>query len=83
MAVLAEGKNAVGVKNQTRFHKAARPGTLLTAIAKPSDKQNTKIRTWEAVITDEKGRQIASGEVDVAILDPNHNVAGETLTIDM
>lgn len=77
-SVMAEGKNAVGAENTTRFHRGCRPGTTLTAIARPMEgARSASQRVWEAVITDGAGRRCATSRVTIAVLEPGRRIAGE------
>lgn len=67
LRVLAEGHNAVGVENRTRFRKAARVGAVLIATAEPLRVQGA-LHTWQARIHDDAGRLCAEGEVVVCAL---------------
>ena len=79
MAVLAEGQNAVGVENCTRFHRGARPGTTLQIEATPLTKE-VRYVTWQAVIRSESGRH-ATSRVTIAILAPGTRIAGEDVEL--
>jgi 1,4-dihydroxy-2-naphthoyl-CoA hydrolase len=76
MAVIASGKNAVGVENTTRFHRGARPGTTLLVEATPLSERGSH-RTWEAIITSGEGIRHATSRVTVAVLAPGTRIAGE------
>lgn len=58
----------VGVSNHTRFVRAVRGGRL-TARARPVDRVDDHV-TWQATITDEQGRVVAEGTVNLLRLSP-------------
>ena len=80
MAVIAAGQNAVGVENKTRFHRGARPGTMLHIEAVPLS-SSSRLATWEAVITSGDGIRHATSQVTIAILKPGTRIAGEDVEL--
>ncbi|GAA2139662.1 PaaI family thioesterase [Actinomadura napierensis] len=58
----------VGISNHTRFMRAVREGRL-TARARPVDRVGDHV-TWQATITDDKGRVAAEGTVNLLRLTP-------------
>ncbi|TDD68043.1 PaaI family thioesterase [Actinomadura darangshiensis] len=58
----------VGVSNHTRFIRAVRGGRLL-ARARPVDRVGDHL-TWQSTITDDKGRVVAEGTVNLLRLSP-------------
>ncbi|WP_433472532.1 PaaI family thioesterase [Spirillospora sp. CA-142024] len=58
----------VGVSNHTRFIRAVRGGRLV-ARARPVDCVDDHV-TWQSTITDEKGRVVAEGTVNLLRLSP-------------
>ena len=81
-SVMAEGKNAVGAENTTRFHRGSRPGTVLTATARPLPGTYPRGQiVWEAVITDAVGRRCATSRVTIAVLEPGKRIAGESVEL--
>ncbi|HEU5029772.1 MAG TPA: PaaI family thioesterase [Spirillospora sp.] len=58
----------VGVSNHTRFIRAVREGRL-TARARPVDRVGDHV-TWQATITDDRGRVAAEGTVNLLRLTP-------------
>ncbi|XRQ14179.1 PaaI family thioesterase [Actinomadura welshii] len=58
----------VGVSNHTRFIRAVRGG-VLTARARPVDRVEDHL-TWQSTITDEQGRVVAEGTVNLLKLTP-------------
>ncbi|WP_433462141.1 PaaI family thioesterase [Spirillospora sp. CA-128828] len=62
------GNRVVGVSNHTRFVRAVRGGRLV-ARARPVDRVDDHV-TWQSTITDEKGRVVAEGTVNLLRLSP-------------
>ncbi|MQA95360.1 MAG: hotdog fold thioesterase [Streptosporangiales bacterium] len=58
----------VGISNRTAFHRATRSGTI-RVVAKPVAEEDPR-HLWQATITDDQDRLIASGEVQLMRLDP-------------
>jgi 1,4-dihydroxy-2-naphthoyl-CoA hydrolase len=58
----------VGISNRTQFHRATRSGTLSVQATLASDDSARQL--WDATVTDEGGRLIASGQVHLMRLDP-------------
>lgn len=58
----------VGISNRTAFHRATREGTI-RVVAKPVSDEGP-LHLWQATITDDQDRLIASGEVQLMRLDP-------------
>ena len=79
MAVMAEGKNAVGLENTTRFRKGCRAGVTLTVVATPAGGE-VGYPVWSAVITDDAGQICAEGRVTMRVLDAGKSIAGESVT---
>jgi 1,4-dihydroxy-2-naphthoyl-CoA hydrolase len=61
-------QRVVGISNRTQFHRAIRSGTLSVQATLASDDSPRQL--WEATVTDEGGRLIASGQVHLMRLDP-------------
>ncbi|HEY8482230.1 MAG TPA: PaaI family thioesterase [Spirillospora sp.] len=59
----------VGISNHTRFIRAVRDGRL-TARARPVDHVDDHL-TWQSTITDEQGRVVAEGTVNLLRLSPS------------
>lgn len=74
---LGRGQLAVGLENQTSFLHATRAGKL-RATAKPLSR-GRKTQVWEATVTDDEGRAVASGRVRLLSLDQGQPLAGDTL----
>jgi uncharacterized protein (TIGR00369 family) len=62
------GQTVVGVENHTSFLRAVKDGRL-RAVATPLH-VGQRAQLWEAKITDDKGRLVATGRVRLFCLDP-------------
>ena len=80
LAVMATGRNAVGVENTTRFHRGCRPGTTLHIEARPLEDKG-RFCTWQAVMTSGDGVRHATSRVTVAVLEPGTKIAGEDVSL--
>jgi uncharacterized protein (TIGR00369 family) len=69
----------VGLENHTSFLRAVRSGKL-TGVAKPIAR-GRRSHVWEANVSDEAGRLVASGRVRMMILEADAEVAGERVAI--
>jgi uncharacterized protein (TIGR00369 family) len=78
LSELKNGKNAVGISNQTNFLKAARKGDRLTVVATPLESQGSR-HTWRAEIRDGDNNLCATSIVNLAILDSERKIGGEEL----
>jgi len=58
----------VGISNRTQFHRATRSGTLSIQATPAGDDPPRQL--WDATVTDENGRLVASGQVHLMRLDP-------------
>lgn len=82
LSVLAEGRHAVGTENRTRFLHAVRPGSTLTATARPSPEASREgQRRWTAEMMDQEGRRCATSDVTVTILAQERRLAGENVSL--
>lgn len=72
---LAEGRTVVGLENHTSFIRAARTGTI-RAVATPITR-GRRSQVWEATITDQEGRTLATGRVRLLVLEQDTEVAGK------
>ncbi len=63
-----QGKNVVGVENHTSFVRAVRAGRL-RAVARPIH-VGQRAQLWQADITDEQNRVVATGRVRLFCIDP-------------
>ncbi len=64
---MPEGRRVVGLENHTSFLKAVREGRL-TATARPLTR-GRRSQVWQADVTDEAGRLVASGRVRLLCLE--------------
>lgn len=71
---MASGQTVVGLENSTSFLRACRGGKL-TVTAKPLTR-GRRSQVWEAVVTDESGKAVASGRVRLMCLEPGSAIAG-------
>jgi uncharacterized protein (TIGR00369 family) len=74
---LQRGQSVVGLDNATSFVRAARGGKL-TVTARPVTR-GRRTQLWEARVTDEAGKVLATGKVRLLCLDPGTDVAGKTV----
>ena len=73
------GKHAVGLENTTSFLRATRGGRL-RCVARPLVK-GRRSHVWEATITDETMRAVATGRVRMLILEGDTKLAGESVEL--
>ena len=71
---MTRGDSVVGLENTTSFLHATRAGTL-RATARPLAR-GRRTQVWEASITDDAGRVVASGRVRLLALGPEASLAG-------
>jgi 1,4-dihydroxy-2-naphthoyl-CoA hydrolase len=74
---LTRGQSVVGLENHTSFLLAVRKGKL-QATARPL-MRGRRTQVWEANVTDDAGRIVASGRVRFIALEPNTSLAGEVI----
>lgn len=79
LAALPRGQSVVGVENHTSFLLAVRGGKL-HANARPL-MRGRRTQVWEAEITDDAGRTVATGRVRFIALDSGSTLAGETVAV--
>ena len=79
LAALPRGQSVVGLENHTSFLNAVREGKL-RATAKPLTR-GRRTQVWEAAVTDEQGRTVASGRVRFLALEAGASLAGETVKV--
>lgn len=77
-AVMADGKNAVGLENHTRFLRGTRAGVTLVVEAAPRFIKGAD-RIWAAEIRDDEG-PCATAEVRLRVLEPGRSIAGQTIS---
>ena len=80
VAAAARGQTVVGLENATSFVHAARAGRLRVT-ARPLTR-GRRTQAWEAQVTDETGRLLASGRVRLLCLEPGAEVAGKPAGIE-
>ena len=77
---LPRGRLPVGVENRTRFLKAARAGTVLTATGIPTEvTEHGSI--WSVKVTSSDGTLCADGQLTARALPPGKQVGGEALSM--
>ncbi len=74
---MAEGRNVVGLENQTSFVRAVRGGTLHARATPVTRGRRTQL--WDVVIENEDKKTVATGRVRLLVLDPDADVAGAKL----
>jgi len=79
ITVMGEGRNAVGLENTTAFLRATRGGTL-TCTATPVHR-GRRSHVWEARVTDDAGKALATGRVRLMILEAGAAAGGETVSL--
>jgi uncharacterized protein (TIGR00369 family) len=79
--VYSEGKSAVGLDNTTTFLRAVRSGKLRgTAMPVFTGRRS---HVWEARITDDRDRLVATGRVRLMILEPGSAADGVTVELNI
>jgi uncharacterized protein (TIGR00369 family) len=78
LSVLPAGRSVVGLENHTSFVRAVRQGRLRGA-AKPITR-GRRSQLWEATVTDESDRTVATGRVRLLVLAPDSELAGEEVS---
>jgi 1,4-dihydroxy-2-naphthoyl-CoA hydrolase len=75
-ALVALGRNqsVVGLENSTSFVAAARGGKLTVRATPVTRGRRTQV--WQAVVTDEQGKTLATGRVRLLCLDAGTPLAG-------
>ncbi len=80
LSVMTDGKSAVGLENTTSFLRAVRSGTLrCTAIPVMKGRRS---HVWEASITDDQNRIVATGRVRLIILESGVTADGIALQLE-
>ena len=74
---LPQGQSVVGLENHTSFLLAVREGKM-RATAQPL-MRGRRTQVWEAKVTDEKDRIVATGRVRFIALEAGSSLAGETV----
>jgi len=80
LSVYSEGKSAVGLENSTSFLRAVRSG-VLRCTARPILK-GRRSHVWEAQVTDDRKRLIATGRVRLIILEQGSEADGITVGLN-
>ncbi len=82
LGVLPQGRTAVGASNSTRFLRGTRVGAVLRAEARPDPSAGTpKRQTWTVTSTDQTQETCATGTMDIAVLSPGTEIAGERVEL--
>jgi uncharacterized protein (TIGR00369 family) len=76
---LGRGQSTVGLENSTSFLRAVRGGKI-RIVARPLVR-GRRTQVWEATVTDEGGRAVASGRVRLLSLEDGASVAGEVVSM--
>lgn len=79
VTALPRGQNVVGLENHTSFIRAVRGGRL-RATARPLTR-GRRTQLWEANITDEEGRLVASGRVRLLCLEQEAALGGAAVEL--
>jgi uncharacterized protein (TIGR00369 family) len=74
VVALGRGQSVVGLENSTSFIAAARAG-LLRVTATPVTR-GRRTQVWQAVVTDDAGKTLATGRVRLLCLDAGTELAG-------
>lgn len=80
MNAMQDGRSAVGLENNTSFLSAVRDGKL-RGVAKPV-MRGKRSHVWEASITDERDRVVATGRVRMMILEGDAQVGGKKVGLE-
>lgn len=75
MVALGRKQSVVGVENSTSFIAAAREGTIRVTATPVTRGRRTQV--WEARVTDEAGKTLATGRVRLLCLDHGADLAGQ------
>ena len=78
LTVLPKGHSVLGLENHTSFLLAVREGKL-RATARPL-MRGRRTQVWEASVTDDAGRTVATGRVRFIVLEQGAYLAGEAVT---
>ena len=73
----AKSKNVVGLENTTSFVRAVRDGTL--DVTGTPITRGRRSQLWEVTSRTSDGAVVATGRVRLLVLDPEAEVAGDTL----
>lgn len=75
IVAMARGQTVVGLENATSFIAAARGGTLRITAAPVTRGRRTQV--WQAQVTDDAGKTLATGRVRLLCLDSGSHLAGK------
>ena len=81
ISVLADQRNVVGRSNYTEFRKAARENETLLIHAQFKERISEKELSWNCRIYNEADVEFARSVVVLNVLEPNHVVGGDTLSV--
>jgi 1,4-dihydroxy-2-naphthoyl-CoA hydrolase len=73
------GQHVVGLENNTSFIRAVRAGAKLRAVATPITR-GRQTQVWQASITDESERIVATGRVRLLCIAEDQSLAGEQVS---
>ena len=74
VVAMARGQTVVGLENSTSFISAARAGVIRVTATPVTRGRRTQV--WEAKVTDEAGKTLATGRVRLMCLDEGSEIAG-------
>jgi 1,4-dihydroxy-2-naphthoyl-CoA hydrolase len=77
---MTDGRTVVGLENATTFLRAARSG-VLRVTARPLTR-GRRTQVWEATVTDEAGKAVASGRVRLLCLEAGSEIAGRKARVE-
>lgn len=77
MVALARKQSVVGLENSTSFIAAARSGIVRVTAVPVTRGRRTQV--WEARVTDEAGKTLATGRVRLICLDNGSEIAGTSV----
>jgi 1,4-dihydroxy-2-naphthoyl-CoA hydrolase len=75
VVAIARNQSVVGLENATSFIAAAREGTLRVTAVPITRGRRTQV--WEARVTDDAGKTLATGRVRLICLENGADVAGQ------
>jgi 1,4-dihydroxy-2-naphthoyl-CoA hydrolase len=75
VVAMQRGQAVVGLENATSFIAAARGGTLRVTATPVTRGRRTQV--WQAVVTDEAGKTLATGRVRLLCLEQGSEIAGK------
>jgi len=75
IVALARNQSVVGLENATSFIAAARGGKMIVKATPVTRGRRTQV--WQAVVSDEAGKTLATGRVRLMCLDTGSDLAGK------